>query len=303
MLANRKPDTVKITVRDLTLDGSRHEQHRPADSDHVWAMGGSFRSASQIRLARIHAQHVRQSAFHFFECSDVVVEDLLAVDLGWSGISTSGTDNIVIRRTTVSGAGLDTKHSGIHLDGGTGVFVQAVVENCTGNAIMLDSTYRELKHVAVDSVGRRSFRGLSLSGASENDLRDVVVRGEYTDNSQAGILISNSDHVLVLGVTSARNGEHGVLLQGRNGSHDCVVVDCDLDRNPSPYAEYHATKGNFFVPRPQGPSIGPPQPLLSVQRVAWMVQTIRRKARSATKKHAPAGLRTLRKNCAPRTDR
>lgn len=247
LLQNRASGAERIAIDSLTLDGDADHQERPDGSTAlVWACGGCFRGARRIRIVDVDAVRIRQTAFHFYECTDVVLERVVTEDVGWSGVSTSGTDDITLRSVVVRRAGLDTVHSGIHLDGGTGAYVDAIVEDATGNAIMIDSEYGPMTNVVVRGRGRRSDRGVSLNGSPKHPLRNAFISGDYSDNERAGILVSNAAQVFIVDATLARNGEHGILLQGRHGAKQCVIADCTFEANPMDLGQIDASADNHF---------------------------------------------------------
>jgi SAM-dependent methyltransferase len=251
LITNRAKHGSRIALHRLGFDGTAEHQAKPEGAPMVWACGAVFRNVRGLIVTDVHAVDIAQTALHFQGCADVRIEGLRCDRMGWSGISTSGTDDLIARDVVIRRAGHAETHSGIHLDGGRGAFLDAIVEDTSGNAIMLDSNYAELSQVVVRGAGRRSYRGLSLSGSHSNRLHQISVTGDYDHNEKAGVMVSNADHVFVIGVRARGNGEHGVLLQGRNGARDCVVVDCDLADNPLPVAERHASTDNriWFIDR------------------------------------------------------
>ena len=222
-----------IELRGFTLEGHMREQPRPPDLKGItFACGGYFKRVAHLVIDDIVAHAIRQTAFHFNHCSDVDIHRLEADELGWSGVSTSGTDDIRLRRVVVTNSGLDVRHSGIHLDGGTGAHVEALVDGCTGNGIMLDSTFSPLSDVVVHGVARRSMRGLSLSGDHTNELSNVCVSGDYSDNRECGVLVSNASSVFILDATIASNGKVGIVIQGKSGSRHVVVAGSRISDSP-----------------------------------------------------------------------
>ena len=165
-----------IELRGFRLEGNMRTQHKPPDVKGItFACGGYFKRVDDIAVVDVVACSIRQSAFHFSRCTQVRLERLETDELGWSGVSTSGTDDITLREVVVTRAGLDKRHSGIHLDGGHGAYVHALVEDCTGNGIMLDSVFAPLTDVVVRGVARRSMRGLSLSGDRNSQLLNIHI--------------------------------------------------------------------------------------------------------------------------------
>jgi SAM-dependent methyltransferase len=209
------------------------DQHKPPDHKGItFACGGYFKRVTGLRIQDVVAKGMRQTAFHLNHSAHVLIEDLEADELGWSGVSTSGTDDIVLRRVVVTNSGLDVRHSGIHLDGGVGAHVEALIDGCTGNGIMIDSKFSPMSDVVVRGVGRRAMRGLSLSGAQEHPLSNVVVSGDYSQNRECGVLVSNASNVFIVDSTIAANGQAGVVIQGKGGSTHCVIARSRVTGSP-----------------------------------------------------------------------
>ncbi len=252
----------RIELRAFRLEGNMRSQHRPADAKGVtFACGGYFKRVSDLAIDDIVAHGIRQTAFHFNHCSQVDIHRLEADELGWSGVSTSGTDDIVLRRVIVTSSGLDVRHSGIHLDGGHGAYVDAVVDGCTGNGIMLDSKFSPLCDVVVRGVGRRSMRGLSLSGDHENPLTNVSVSGDYSDNGECGILVSNASNVFIVDATIASNAKAGIVIQGKAGSAHCVVADTRITASPDLVVERDGNRVAYVTATASVPLREPAEPL------------------------------------------
>jgi len=244
-----------MQLRGFSLDGNMSGQHRPPDARGVtFACGGYFKRVTGLLVDDVVARSIRQTAFHFTQCSKVEVRHLVADEMGWSGVSTSGTDDIVIREVVVTDAGLDVRHSGLHLDGGRGGYVDAVVDGCTGNGIMLDSTFSPLSDYVVRAVARRSMRGLSLSGDLDNELTSVCVTGDYSENRETGVLVSNASHIFVIDATIVSNLETGIVVQGRAGSRHCVVAGCRIGGSPQ---LVHERDGNHVAYMPAVTLIAP----------------------------------------------
>jgi SAM-dependent methyltransferase len=223
----------EIELRGFRLEGNMRDQHKPPDHKPItFACGGYFKRVTGLRVHDVVASGIRQTAFHFNHSTHVLIDGLEADELGWSGVSTSGTDDIVLRRVVVTNSGLDVRHSGIHLDGGVGAHVEAVIDGCTGNGIMIDSKFSPMSDVVVRGVGRRALRGLSLSGAQEHPLTNVCASGDYSDNRECGILVSNASNVFIVDATIASNGQAGLVIQGKGGSTHCVMARSRITASP-----------------------------------------------------------------------
>ena len=237
-----------IEIRDLTLDGNMHKHKRPdGKSPLLYACGAYFKNTDEINISNIKAVNIHQTAFHFNACHAVRINGLDADYMGWSGISTSGTDDMIVTGTVVDHAGFLSIHSGIHIDGGQGVCLEARVAGASGNAVMLDSSYCPLRNVVIDCEGSDSKRGLSLSGSIKHAMENVTISGRYTHNKEIGILVSNASNVSIRQCHVGHNPEYGILLQGRQGAQGCIVSHCVFDKNGVPIGEVHESKFNYFV--------------------------------------------------------
>jgi SAM-dependent methyltransferase len=297
-----------IELRGFSMEGNMRTQRRPSDATGItFACGGYFKRVQGLLVDNVAAHAIRQTAFHFNHCSNVELRRLVADQLGWSGVSTSGTDDIVLRRVVVTNAGLDVRHSAIHLDGGCGAYVEAMVDGCTGNGIMLDSTFSPLSDVVVKAAARRSMRGLSLSGHHDRSLANVCITGDYSDNRETGLLVSNASHVFVVNATIASNGKTGIVIQGRAGSKHCVVAGSRITGSPKLFEERDGNQvayvtGTTVVSAPE--DVEPlaeikarsdrarEVPESSENRLRRVSRFIRRAERSAAAPGKPIGRRT-----------
>lgn len=222
-----------LELRGFTLEGNMRDQHRPPEATGTtFACGGYFKGVTGLTVADVVAHAIRQTAFHLSHCSSAVLERIEMDELGWSGVSTSGTDDLVLRRVVITNAGLDVRHSGIHLDGGRGASIDAVVDGCTGNGIMLGSKFSPLTDVVVHGVARRSMRGISLFGQADNELSNVCVSGDLSDNRECGLLVFNASNVFIVDATIASNAQAGIVLEGKGGSHHVVISGCRISGSP-----------------------------------------------------------------------
>lgn len=287
-----------IELRGFRLEGNMRTQPKPADLQGItFACGGYFKRVRRLIIDDIVAHGIRQTAFHFNHCKHVELIGLEADELGWSGVSTSGTDDIVLRRVVVTNSGLDVRHSGIHLDGGTGAYVDAVVDTSTGNGIMLDSKFSPLSDVVVHGVARRSMRGLSLSGDHEKTLTNVCVSGDYSDNRECGVLVSNASNVFILDATIASNGTAGVVVQGRSGSKHCVVAGSRITGSPDLVLERDGNHIAYVTETTEIPELVPVEPLVTAEGDTTAGGEPG-KALTATGGAAPSALRQLRTKAA-----
>lgn len=223
----------RLELRGFTIEGDMRSQEKPAGLEAVsWACGGYFKRVDDLVVQDVALDGIRQSGFHFVHCSNVELRRVEADRLGWSGVSTSGTDDIRLHDVTITNSGLDQRHSGVHLDGGRGAYLDVVVDRATGNGIMLDSKFAALSDVIVRSVARRARRGLSLSGRV-HELSNVWVSGDYSNNQEIGLLVTDSSNVFIVGATFDSNGRAGIVVQGKAQSRHCVVTDCTITGSPT----------------------------------------------------------------------
>lgn len=235
-----------ISFADFMIDGNMEKQEKPPGVDALsFCSGAYFKTVSRIDVRGVRVKDMRQTGLHFNNCVTVRISEFSAWRVGWSGISTSGTDDITIEGQ-VREAGLDVLHSGIHLDGGQGAFFRGIVDTVTGNGIMLDSKYREFGLCKIDAQVTRAKRGVSLSGDHQNSLANVLITGRFYENREVGIMVSNSAHVIITDSTISKNPQYGVLFQGRNGGRECLIFNSQFVGNGLDIAELHESGLNYF---------------------------------------------------------
>ncbi len=118
-----------IRIENMHLEGNAANQKKREDDQRVsYCDMGYFHRASDAKFVDISARDCRQTAFHFTHCDGIEISGLDCTDLGWSGVSTSGTDDFVVKNTRITNAGLESMHSAIHLDGGSGSYVECVIK-------------------------------------------------------------------------------------------------------------------------------------------------------------------------------
>ncbi len=236
-----------ITVSNVECFGERKHQSRPPDHKALtYACGIYFKRCQNISVVNTRLFEIAQNAIHLNNSDQILLKKIHTENLGWSGLGTSGASSIRLEEFDVYSAGLETIHSGIHLDGGVGIYINARVYDCTGNGIMLDSTYAELYHCEVEATSKRNFRGLSLSGSGERKLGSVLVKGTFSENAKAGVMVSNAESVYFDDAVIKANGEHGILFQGRNGgNHSLIGRNCLVNDNPVNIEELHASNNNW----------------------------------------------------------
>ena len=233
-----------LTVRSLTIDGNRLEQDLPPKGVYVFAFGIWFWNVEGVTLENLSCRQVRQNAVQLNGCHNVRITQVSTEDTGWSGIATTNTHDLSMAEISVRRAGIDTTHSGIHIDGGSDVRVNAVVSGCSGNAVMIDSVAGPISNVVVHATASHSRNGVSIVAGAEHPLSDVRLSGSFTDNVVSGVLVSNAERIQVVDSTIARNGEQAVLLQGGRGSRRCVVADSQIWGNPRSVVQTGASEAN-----------------------------------------------------------
>ncbi|MEO6628646.1 MAG: right-handed parallel beta-helix repeat-containing protein [Aquihabitans sp.] len=236
-----------LTVRSLTIDGTRSEQDLPPKGVYVFAFGIWFWNVEGVTLDNLSCRQVRQSALQLNGCRNVRITQVATADTGWSGIGTTNTCELVMDEISVCRAGIDTTHSGIHVDGGSHVRVDAIVRECSGNAVMVDSVAGPVSNVVVHAKASHSRNGVSVVAGADHLLRDVRLSGRFTDNARSGVLVSNAERIQVVDATITRNGEQAVLLQGGRGSRHCLVADCQIWDNPQAVVQTGASGENEVI--------------------------------------------------------
>lgn len=237
-----------IGLRHLGLLGRASEQPTPEGHErYPFSCGALLSDAEDVEVTDVVARDIRSTAFHFERCARVRVVDVATHGVGWSGVSTTCTDDIEIGGLVATDSGRDTMHSSIHLDGGTGALVEASIEGATGTGVMLEALSGTLQQVDVRATVTGCRFGLSATSAGDWSLRHVVATGTFAGNREAGVRIANSDSVTVAGAEITGNGTHGVLLQGARGARRCVVAACTIEGNPIAVEERDASAGNLVV--------------------------------------------------------
>lgn len=244
-----------ICLENIRLVGNQAAQWRPEGECRV-----SFCNAVYLANVKgssfkdIHIYDVFQTALHFSGCSDVSINNLHAEKLGWSGISTSGTDDIVATNIAIINSGNDHRHSAVHLDGGSRAYVQGVIRGCVGNGVMLDSAFAKLTNCVVEVEASSCMRGVALIGDAEEQASVVCVRNSVLMDNDVGIMVSNARGVFLVNNHIEGSRECGVLFQGRAGGCDSFVIDCRLERNEVDIRQIHQSRNNVFVRNTRGDS-------------------------------------------------
>lgn len=246
---NRDPikGNVNIALSDLMFDGNmENQERRPEQKKLCFSCGIYFANIKGFFAKNIFSKNIRQTALHLNRSSNGYVENLKANRVGWSGFSTSDGSKLYVQ-CEVFDAGLDKNHSGIHIDGGRRVFLKADVSQVTGNGIMVDSTFTAMSLVRIIGNASKSKRGLSFSGNADSPITDAFVSGNYCNNRETGIMISNSEHIIVSDASVKNNGEVGILLQGRHGGRHSVISGVNFAGNRFDIEERHESRDNYFI--------------------------------------------------------
>lgn len=249
----------RIQLSGLTIAGNARNQRRlPSITRTSFCHGAYFVHVDDVVVESVEISDVFQSGLHFTHSTGIRIDRLHAIHLGWSGISSSGASNVTITNAHISNAGLEDMHSGINLDGGSDIYVEAYVHSCSGNAIMLDCKFGDVRRAVVKSIARHSRRGIALSGSGTHTMSTVLVEHcDASSNREVGVLISNASGIIVHECTMDSNLDYGILLQGRQGATNCIVSNCRIINNGIDIGEIHASAHNYIVNTIISPGISP----------------------------------------------
>jgi hypothetical protein len=237
-----------IFLGDFRVLGNAATQKRPEGHKALtFCCAVYMKAVTSFVCGNLDFHDIRQTCLHFNGSANILILDVTGSRMGWSGVSTSNASNMYVR-CEFDHAGLDVVHSAIHLDGGVGVHVEAIIRDTVGNGIMLDSAYAALRGCSVRGMVERCKRGVSLSGSVENALSNVLIKGRFIANTDAGVMVSNADNVAIVDSTITDNLGYGILFQGRNGGNGCVVAGCDIARNKQDVGYLHASRDNWIFP-------------------------------------------------------
>jgi hypothetical protein len=234
----------RIELRGLSVDGNRTTQAPPHARAKAFAFGAFLWHVNHVVVADVDARQIRQSAIQINDCRDVTVTRLRATDMGWGGIGAARTNALSISDVVVERAGLDSMHSAIHLGSGTDMRVAASVVGCTGNGIVLDSKVAPITDVVVESAAHRCRRGAAVIGSEEHHAGDILISGDFSENRECGVFVSNAANVVVIDAKIECNDEAGVVLQGAQGAKHCLIADCIISGSPTAIVERHGSRDN-----------------------------------------------------------
>jgi polygalacturonase len=244
---NQREGGENITVSDLYINGNGSFQSRPEDQKKLSFCNAVYLANSKnLRFKNLTIEDCHQTALHFNNSDGVEIFNVITRNLGWSGLSTSGTSNIVATRFYVFDSGNDHRHSAIHLDGGHGVYLKCKVEKCVGNGVMLDSTFSPFSQAVVEAECSFCMRGLSLIGSAKSQPRSILIKNGKFRYNEIGVMVSNSESAFIDACDVEHNSQYGILFQGRVGGNNSVVSDCQFFDNKEDIGEIHESKNNKF---------------------------------------------------------
>ncbi len=236
-----------LRISNVSFEGNKEYQSRlPNDKRLLTCNAIYLKRVRNAEFLNLEANNLLHTGIHFNACSDLKIEDFSSSNVGWSGISSSKADNLLILGAYVYNSGLDKMHSAIHLDGGTNIHLEARVEKSTGNGIMLDSNYSSLHNAVAKCCASDCKRGLALCGSHNHQLSSVFITGEFTKNKEVGILVSNASGVVITDSCIENNTDYGILLQGSKGAKSCMIFNCRISNSDVPIAEIHQACNNLF---------------------------------------------------------
>jgi hypothetical protein len=246
--ADHRKGNKNIRLENIRIIGNDKRQWKPATEKRSSFCNAVYLiNASSVSFYDIYIYDVLQTALHFTFCRDVSIDGLHAENIGWSGLGTTGTNNIVAIDLTVINSGSDNRHSAVHLDGGNCAYVQGVIHRCVGNGVMLDATYGQLTNCLVQVNARDCMRGVALIGNSMYQPSNICVsKSTFVDN-EIGVMISNAHGAFVVDSHIEGSRECGVLFQGKVGGYDSFVANCRFARNVVDVNQLHQSRNNFLI--------------------------------------------------------
>ena len=235
-----------ITLRDFVINGNGEHQDRPADhTAATFACGIYLAGSVDVCVRGVQVMNVRQTGLHVSNCDQVDIRDLRAERVGWSGFAAMNTGCLHAKRVTVSAAGLDVLHSGVHIDGGGFVSLVGLdVSACSGNALMFDSLAGPLVRCFASGVLASCLRGAALVGSVRHPLRNVRLEIAARDND-VGVMMSNATDITLDKSTVTSNRKIGVSLEGRTGVKRTRLLNTLIADNPIGVREHGDSALNF----------------------------------------------------------
>ncbi len=237
-----------IKVENIWLDGNAVQQSKPEDEKRLsFCNIFYFKNAHKIQLLKIKATNCKQTAMHFNNSKNIVIDKLKAIGMGWSGISTSGTDNIKATQVYVFDSGNETRHSAVHFDGGIGSYFEGVVEKCTGNGIMLDSKYSPFNKSVIKAKCIDCKRGIAMFGAQKSRINNVLIQNSNVIKNEIGILISNTKDIFVSHCNFQQNTQFGISLQGKYGNSGTTIINSNFQDNDKDTREVANSSSLYLI--------------------------------------------------------
>lgn len=164
-----------IFISNLRINGNSAAQYKPDNERRLsFCNGFYFANADECKFTCVVLENILQTGLHFRNCTSVSILDMQSQDLGWSGVSTSGTIGIEVLDFLIHNSGHDHRHSAVHLDGGGKVYLRGRVTKCVGNGIMLDSSFGPFSHAVVEVEASACMRGISLIGSGEEQVHTAL---------------------------------------------------------------------------------------------------------------------------------
>jgi hypothetical protein len=246
----RQNPLTNVWLEGFRIAGEAAHQSRPAGGPLAFSCGIYLREVRSVLCLNLAFEDIRQTGVHFSSCTEIAARRIQARSVGWSGVSAADSTNVWIE-AEIADAGRDVMHSGIHIDGGMGVLIDATVRDTTGNGIMLDSTFAPLRQCLVRGKASGCRRGVSLSGSAMKPLETVAISGRYFENREAGVMVSNASGVTIFHAEIRNNKGPGILAQGRNGGRQILVADdVVLEGNNPDFSQQHASGANWVFINP-----------------------------------------------------
>jgi len=248
MVTNVPTGAEDIVLRNLEFLGNSALQRNLADGpERAQICGIYFYRSRRITVENVVLKDIRQTGVHFTNCQNLSLSGMTGSGFGWSGIGATGCDQLAMEGS-VFDTGLETRHSAVHIDGGENVSFRGEVSRSAGNGVMLDSGFRPLNNVTVSAAVEQCFRGVGvIGGRNDNPLTNVRVTGSFRSNEAAGILVSNTDHVLIEDALIEDNDGPGIAFGGKSGGSHCTVQRCRFDNNHPDLKEIKPSHDNRFL--------------------------------------------------------
>lgn len=236
-----------IAISNLRLIGSSETQWKPESEKRLSFCNGLYLARStDVLIQDLVVTNVKQTALHFRQSKKVAINGFVAEDLGWSGISTSGTSDLVATDFKIVDSGHDHRHSAIHLDGGSGAYLHGMIDKCVGNGVMLDASFAPFANAVVSVEASRCMRGIAMIGSQESQPHSITVARSLVTNNEVGVMVSNARWAHIVESEIIDNRDYGVLFQGRVGGRESFVTHCRFRGNGRDIEEIHESDDNYW---------------------------------------------------------